>query len=82
MKIKVLFFGPAKDAVGVSEMVIVLKDPCPRLFHLKKVLINQHSLLDSIMSTCMFSKNREYVSKDDLLLNDNDEIGIIPPVLF
>ncbi|GJM28383.1 MAG: molybdopterin synthase sulfur carrier subunit [Cyclobacteriaceae bacterium] len=77
MKIQVLLFGIARDIVGSSQLSLshdgaldvktfkqILKDKYPKMSHLSYFKV---------------AVNQEF-AKDDRVLNEGDEIALIPPV--
>lgn len=74
----VLFFGIARDIVGTSELSIsdIVKNPTVN--DLKQYLISKYSDFSKLTSFAV-AVNNEY-AKDDVPLEQNDEIAIIPPV--
>ncbi|WP_291868401.1 molybdopterin converting factor subunit 1 [Maribacter sp.] len=74
----VLFFGIARDIVGTSELSIsdIVKNPTVN--DLKQYLISKYSNFSKLTSFAV-AVNNEY-AKDDVPLEQNDEIAIIPPV--
>lgn len=75
---KVLFFGIAKDIVGTSELLISDLIKNPTVNDLKEYLVAKYSDFSKLTSFAI-AVNNEY-AKDDVPLEQNDEIAIIPPV--
>jgi len=76
---ELLLFGIAKDIVGESVIDLSTKGTLPQsVAELKKQLANEYPDF-SKLSSLAIAVNREYAS-DDVVLEKNDEIAIIPPV--
>ncbi len=75
---KVLFFGISKDIVGKSEMEISDFTKKPTVNDLKKYLKVEFPEFSKLTSFAV-AVNSEY-AKDDVSLERNDEIAVIPPV--
>jgi molybdopterin converting factor small subunit len=73
MKATILLFGIAKDVVGKPELKMTLK-PGTNAKALKHTLHKDYPALP----TFMLAVNARYAS-DELVIQDNDEIAIIPP---
>ncbi len=78
MRVKVLFFGILKELTGHAEQTLEvpsgttlgsLFDHC---FHTVETLRDKQSSI-------LFARNREFVSAD-AVLTDNDEVAFLPPV--
>ncbi len=74
----VLFFGIARDIVGASELTISDLIKNPTVNDLKEYLIAKYSDFSKLTSFAV-AVNSEY-AKDNVPLERNDEIAIIPPV--
>ncbi|MFS4448907.1 MoaD/ThiS family protein [Maribacter sp. 2307UL18-2] len=76
---EILLFGIAKDIVGQSEIRISSDDDA---FHsvqeLKEFMVRKFPEFGKLSSFAV-AVNSEY-AQDDVPLNRNDEIAIIPPV--
>ncbi len=75
---KVLFFGISKDIVGKSEMEISDLTKKPTVNDLKNYLKDEFPEFSNLTSFAV-AVNSEY-AKDDVSLERNDEIAVIPPV--
>lgn len=76
---ELLLFGIAKDIVGKSVIDLSNSDTLPQsVAELKKLLANEYPDF-SKLSSLAIAVNSEYAS-DDVVLEKNDEIAIIPPV--
>ncbi len=74
---KVLLFGIAKDIVGSSQLQF--SEVVPKTVLELKQLISKTYPKFGELSSLAVAVNSEY-AKDDVPLNRNDEIAIIPPV--
>lgn len=78
MQVRVLFFGVLKDIVGHSEetMEIPSQTSVKGLF---ETLAGRYETLQGKRPSILFARNREFVSGDAILTN-NDEVAFLPPV--
>lgn len=80
MKLTVLYFAVSREAVGKSQDVVELAEGTTTQT-LLQWLIATYPRLESVMKSCVFAVNQEYVTpSDDLTLKDGDEVAIIPPL--
>ena len=77
MKINTLFFGITTDLVGASELQVEVGENSS-IAEFKEVLKVKCSELENINSYAI-AVNEEYAT-DDLVLNENDVVALIPPV--
>lgn len=77
MKIELLLFGIAVDIVGRRQMTLKL-DHGQTVDRLKRELHGMHPELQGL-NTVRFAVNSSYVP-DDHVLQEGDEIALIPPV--
>lgn len=76
---EVLLFGIAKDIVGYSKIDLSTKEILPSsVAELKQLLANDYPGFTKLTSLAV-AVNSEYAS-DDVVLQGEDEIAIIPPV--
>ncbi|MFS4469375.1 MoaD/ThiS family protein [Maribacter sp. 2210JD10-5] len=76
---EVLFFGIAKDIVGSSQIAFSTSSEVPSsVAELKTHLVNSYPEFSKLTSLAV-AVNSEYAT-DDVPLDRNDEIAIIPPV--
>jgi molybdopterin converting factor subunit 1 len=76
MTVNILAFGIAKDIFAAPAITVQLPDNT--VTGLKQTLETQYPRLKQLASY-MVAVNNEYAG-DELLLNERDEIAIIPPV--
>lgn len=80
MKVKVLFFAASREAAGKSEETVEIDDGGTTETLLLR-LVQCYPALDSVMRSCVFAVNQEYVPRSQALpLKPNDEVAIIPPL--
>lgn len=79
MGVEMLFFGIAKDIVGVSQMKFSFNtENVGSVGDLKVQLMEKYPALSKLSSFAL-AVNGEY-AQDDLILKNNDEVAVIPPV--
>ncbi len=76
---EVLLFGIAKDIVGDSQIQFSETDKVPRSVSELKKMISETYPGFGRLSSLAVAVNSEY-AQDDVPLDRNDEIAIIPPV--
>ncbi len=75
----VLLFGIAKDIVGKSQLQFSEAEKAPEsVLELKQMISNSYPEFKKLSSLAV-AVNSEY-AEDDVSLDRNDEIAIIPPV--
>ncbi|MDX8552471.1 MoaD/ThiS family protein [Tenacibaculum sp. 1B UA] len=77
MKISILFFGIATDLIDSSSLEIELPNKST-IASFKKFLVAEFPELQK-MSSYAVAINESYAT-DDVLIQENDVIAIIPPV--
>jgi MoaE-MoaD fusion protein len=78
VKIRVLFFGAARDAVNANILEISLDPPATVSSAFQK-LSERFSQLGRFGRSLLFAVNQEYATRDTLL-KENDELAVFPPV--
>ncbi|MBI3894885.1 MAG: molybdenum cofactor biosynthesis protein MoaE [Acidobacteria bacterium] len=78
MKVKVLFFGLLKEIVGKPEEEFIL-DEGSSIGRLYQFYAVRFPRLAEHSSTLLFSRNREFASRSELL-QEGDEVAFLPPV--
>ncbi|MRH99075.1 molybdopterin synthase sulfur carrier subunit [Kriegella sp. EG-1] len=76
---ELLFFGIAKDIVGKSSIDLSKNSSLPKSVEDVKLFLTKKYPDFSKLSSLAIAVNSEYAA-DDVVLNDGDEIAIIPPV--
>eukprot|EP00877_Chromochloris_zofingiensis_P007518 jgi/Chrzof1/3019/Cz12g08130.t1 len=80
MKVTVLFFAKSREVANKPEEVYDLDDKATTATLLEKLLA-QHPQLESVMKSCVFAVNQEYVQlKEAVQLKNGDEVAVIPPL--
>jgi molybdopterin converting factor subunit 1 len=78
VRVRVLFFGAARDAVGHDELELRL-EPRSNVTSAFKQLLAEYPALDRFGSSLLFAVNQEY-ALPDREISDGDELAILPPV--
>jgi len=78
IKVRVLFFGAARDAVGSAEVDFTLKDGTSATEAFAE-LLEEFPDLRRFGRSLLFAVNQEY-APDDRTLNHGDELAVFPPV--
>ncbi|CAF0764639.1 unnamed protein product [Brachionus calyciflorus] len=81
ISIKVLFFGKARDLVGVGQKDVDILHSNLKANEFLEIIISKFPRLEEIKSSTKLSLNEEYVEMNDVLsLKSGDEIAVIPPI--
>src|SRR5436190_9715474 len=78
LKIRVLFFGAARDAVDATSMELSLDAPATVSSAFQK-LVEKFSDLERFGRSLLFAVNEEYATPETRL-HENDELAVFPPV--
>jgi len=78
MKVRVLFFGAARDVVDATQLELSLDDPAT-VASAFQTLVARFSELERFGRSLLFAVNQEYATPDTLL-RENDELAVFPPV--
>lgn len=78
IRVKVLYFGQARDAAGVSEEELLLPSRSS-VGALVRALWKAHLSLKRMPGTMRVAVNEELVG-DDMSLADGDVVALLPPV--
>lgn len=78
IKIRVLFFGAARDAVNTNPLEISLDAPVTVSSAFRN-LVGRFAGLERFGRSLLFAVNQEYATPDTQL-NENDELAVFPPV--
>lgn len=76
--IKVLFFAISRELAGISESSIKVKSKIS-FEELKHQICNNFGL-EIIQNNIVLAVNHEYVEGGDIVLKNNDELAVIPPL--
>jgi molybdopterin synthase catalytic subunit len=78
IKVRLLFFGAARDAAGHDEVELVLDSPATATTALADVL-KAYPQLSRFGRSLLFAVNQEY-AVGDRAVRDGDELAVFPPV--
>jgi molybdopterin synthase catalytic subunit len=78
MKIRVLFFGAARDVVDQNPLELALTEPATVASAFQS-LIAKFDGLERFGRSLLFAVNQEYATRDTPL-QENDELAVFPPV--
>jgi molybdopterin converting factor subunit 1 len=78
MKVRVLFFGAARDMVDANQLELSLDAPAT-VGSAFEALVARFSQLERFGRSLLFAVNQEYATPDTRL-NENDELAVFPPV--
>ena len=77
MELKILAFGIAKDIFGINLFSMEIKEAIS-IRELKKLILKDYPDFKKLASF-RIAVNSEY-QEDDFVINNGDEVAIIPPV--
>jgi molybdopterin synthase catalytic subunit len=78
VKVRVLFFGAARDVVDQNPLEISLTRPATVSTAFQS-LVAKFSELERFGRSLLFAVNQEYATRETVL-RDNDELAVFPPV--
>lgn len=78
VRIRVLFFGAARDVVDAKQVELSLDAPATVASAFRK-LVERFSGLDRFGRSLLFAVNQQYATPETLL-KENDELAVFPPV--
>jgi len=78
VKVRVLFFGAARDVVDQNPLEISLAAPATVSTAFQS-LVAKFSELERFGRSLLFAVNQEYATRETVL-RDNDELAVFPPV--
>ena len=79
MRVRVLFFGAARDAVGNSEIELELIAPADARSAFAEVLARFPMLQQRFGRSLLFAVNQEYAAPESAV-REGDELAVFPPV--
>ena len=81
IQVKVLFFSVLRDLAGGEPITLSLESAggVPALRDLLAVLYETHPALEKWDNSLLLAVNAEFATRD-ALLNEGDEIALMPPV--
>lgn len=78
IKVRVLFFGAARDAVGEEQIAVQLESPI-NAAGARATLLSHYPTLQRFGNSLLFAVNQEYAA-DDREIREGDELAVFPPV--
>jgi molybdopterin converting factor subunit 1 len=78
MKLEVLAFASARDAVGHGALTIEVPDGAS-VAHVVELLLERHAALRPVRDSMRFAVNEEFVGADHSL-REGDRLALLPPV--
>ena len=78
IKVRVLFFGAARDAVGREQIEVELESPS-NAEQARAQLLAQYPSLQRFGKSLLFAVNQQY-APNDLEISAGDELAVFPPV--
>ncbi|HEY0080473.1 MAG TPA: molybdenum cofactor biosynthesis protein MoaE [Pyrinomonadaceae bacterium] len=79
VRVRVLFFGAAREAAGGDETSLDLRAPATAASAFEQIL-EAYPALRSFGRSLLFAVNQEYALQTDLEVKDGDELAVFPPV--
>jgi molybdopterin synthase sulfur carrier subunit len=77
--VRVLYFAGLRDALGISEELIVVPDGVRSVGDLANHLATLHAAYAERRSHVRIARNEAFAS-DDEVIHDGDVVALIPPV--
>ena len=78
IKVRVLFFGAARDAVGQEQIEVELESPI-NADGARAKLLSDHPSLQRFGKSLLFAVNQQY-AQSDREISEGDELAVFPPV--
>jgi molybdopterin converting factor subunit 1 len=78
MKVKLLLFAAAKEAIGQSQLCVDVQQPFT-VGQLKQTLASRYPELNDLVGRSAFSVDQKYAA-DDTEIDSQSEVAMIPPV--
>jgi MoaE-MoaD fusion protein len=78
IRVRVLFFGAAREVAGSSELELDLSAPATARTALEEILA-RYTDLRRFGRSLLFAVNQEY-ARDEMEVRDGDELAVFPPV--
>lgn len=78
IKVRVLFFGAARDAVGHEQIEVELESPIDADGARAK-LLSEYPSLERFGKSLLFAVNQQY-AQNDREIREGDELAVFPPV--
>ncbi|MBC78250.1 MAG: hypothetical protein CL772_03405 [Chloroflexi bacterium] len=78
IKITIKFFAKIKEDIGHNKIELLLKSPT-KVSGVLEIISKDFGIDINSRKNYLYAKNLEYCKTSEIL-NDNDELAIIPPV--
>jgi len=78
IKVRVLFFGAARDAVGQEQIEVELESPI-NADGARARLLSEYPSLQRFGNSLLFALNQQY-AQNDREIREGDELAVFPPV--
>ncbi len=78
IRVRILFFGAAREVAGCSEMELDLNAPATSSSALEEILA-RYTDLRRFGRSLLFAVNQEY-AREDVVVREGDELAVFPPV--
>src|SRR5215210_874611 len=78
MKVRVLFFGAARDAVGQEQIEVEFESPI-NADGARAKLLSAYPSLQRFGKSLLFAVNQQY-AQSDREISEGDELAVFPPV--
>src|SRR5918993_4512687 len=78
IKVRVLFFGAARDAVGQEQIEVELESPI-NAEGARATLLSEYPSLQRFGNSLLFAVNQQY-AENDRDIREGDELAVFPPV--
>src|SRR5687768_16158720 len=78
IKVRVLFFGAARDAVGHEQIEVELESPV-NAAGARTRLLSLHPSLQRFGQSLLLAVNQQY-AQSDREISEGDELAVFPPV--
>jgi MoaE-MoaD fusion protein len=79
VRVRLLFFGAARDVSGANEIELELKSPATARSALEEIL-TRYTELRRFGRSLLFAVNQEYAQEQDMPIREGDELAVFPPV--
>jgi len=79
VRVRLLFFGAARDVAGANEIELDLKTPATAHSALEEIRA-RYPELRRFGRSLLFAINQEYAQEPDMPIREGDELAVFPPV--
>ena len=73
------YFAGARQAAGTAEEKLTLTEAVPLRELLEQLVTTPRAELGEVLSKCTFLLNEVAVTDDQLLIQDSDQVDVLPP---